>query len=199
MTTGLPASAAPSRQPSAGESEEKTTAAAVAPLNAGEKPKEPSAAGGKGAATRRGDVLFNSNFRLHTNLGRMQQSIEVCRINSMFGGGKKITSSSSSVAPGKRLNNHVVDSANSNNGDSGNGLAASTGDLRYHSGRTGRDSGGGNNNVIRNNLRGTPGGSATDLRRKPPTDLVTSASAMMEPKPLKDINHNNLAKWSAER
>ncbi|XP_062538189.1 nuclear pore complex protein DDB_G0274915-like isoform X2 [Armigeres subalbatus] len=181
-----------------------TTAVAAVTVKVGEKPlKEPlgkatAPAGWRGAD----DELFNSNFRLHTNLGRMHQSVDVCRINSMFGGGKQLASSSSllsSVAPGKRLNNNEVDSKTVTiiGDSSSNSLAASTGDLRTIN-RTIIAKGNGNGNVIYNNLRGTRAGSATDLRRNPRMDLVEVGSTMMDPKPLKDINHNNLSKWSAE-
>lgn len=168
----------------------KSRSATAATAVNGEKATKPSGAKGGG---HRVDELFNSNFRLHTNLGKMHQSIEVCRINSMFGG-KKLASSS-----GKRLNNHGVNSKTAN---SDSNLAASTGDLRSSKIIAGNNNNN-SHNVIHNNLRGTRGGSATDLRRKPPPDLLMhstgAAAAMMEPKPLKDINHNNLAKWSAER
>lgn len=202
-TAATPTSPTPT--PTLSSSEEKGKNAAVhvksrsapaATVN-GEKASKPSGTkggGGAGVGGPRADELFNSNFRLHTNLGKMHQSIEVCRINSMFGG-KKLASSS-----GKRLNNHGVNSKTAN---SGSNLAASTGDLRSSRivGGNGNSNINSSHNVIHNNLRGTRGGSATDLRRKPTPDLLlhSSGAAMMEPKPLKDINHNNLAKWSAER
>ncbi|XP_021694726.1 uncharacterized protein LOC110674761 isoform X1 [Aedes aegypti] len=201
-SSGIKATTAPDppHSPTSAESMENNSvkSRSTTTVNSGETTKERLT---KEAGKARDDELFNSNFRLHTNLARMHQSVEVCRINSMFGGGKKLTSSSSSVVSGKRLNNHGVDGKSASS-DSSNSLAASTGDLRSPNNKTTISRGNNNNDVIRNNLRGTPGGSATDLRRKPPPpDLLLAhsmAAAMMEPKPLKDINHNNLAKWSAE-
>ncbi|XP_052562539.1 uncharacterized protein LOC120413332 isoform X2 [Culex pipiens pallens] len=138
----------------------------------------------------------NSNFRLHpTNLEQLHQSSEVCRINSMFGGGggglKKLSAA-------KRFRNAALGLTNGVN--DGFNLAASTGDLRPINGAAiGPDGGGGA--VAGNNNRGiTVGsGSVTDLRKlsaktKPAKAMMTT----LEPKPLTDINHNNLAKWSAE-
>lgn len=153
-----------------------------------------SGSGGREKSTAEAAAaLFNNNFRLHTNLGKMHQSVEVCRINSMFGGQKSTA--------GKRLNGGVVGSANSS--DSNCSLAASTGDLRSNK------AGGYHNNNHRGTVAtGVVGGSAKDLRRsssspqgRPDLPLMPTmmATAMLEPKSLTDVNHNSLTKWSAER
>ncbi|XP_058444652.1 uncharacterized protein LOC131426170 isoform X2 [Malaya genurostris] len=132
-----------------------------------------------------------NNFRLHTDRAKMHQSVEVCRINSMFSDGGRLqpTTTTTTATPVGRGQN-----ISSNGGPS---FAASTGDLR----RFGTGSSDGSVRV--NNNRGTTGGSATDLRSvttrigggRP--DLLLPVM-MMESKPLTDINHNNLTKWSAE-
>lgn len=155
------------------------------------------AKGGEKKKTEDQNNNNNSNFRLHpTNLEQLHQSSEVCRINSMFGGGggglKKLSAA-------KRFRNAALGLTSGVN--EGFNLAASTGDLRPINGAAiGPDGGGGA--VAGNNNRGiTVGsGSVTDLRKlsaktKPAKAMMTT----LEPKPLTDINHNNLAKWSAER
>ncbi|XP_055523770.1 uncharacterized protein LOC129717699 isoform X2 [Wyeomyia smithii] len=138
----------------------------------------------------------NNNFRLHTDRERMHQSVEVCRINSMFiGGGEAGAGGSKLEAPtlvAKRISQRVAGGQSVENVVVS--LAASTGDLR----RFGSSLKSARGSAKRTNS------SVTDLRVATATaigsarpDLLLPAM-MMDSKPLADINHNHLAKWSAE-
>ncbi|XP_055586050.1 uncharacterized protein LOC129738781 [Uranotaenia lowii] len=143
----------------------------------------------------------NNNFRLHTDLGKKHQSVEVCRINRMFGG---------SGAGSNKLrfngfggdNSSTSSSSNSSYGVNGSNkfllaTAASTGDLRsVASTMIDADQDGKSKCSV-------VGGSATDLRNvtgaaKIAKKMLHTSKGVPEPKPLIDINHNSLAKWSAE-
>ncbi|XP_055620178.1 uncharacterized protein LOC129764721 isoform X2 [Toxorhynchites rutilus septentrionalis] len=151
----------------------------------------------KSTAEATAALLNNNNFRLHTNLGKMHQSVEVCRINSMFGRQKSTA--------GKRLNAGGIGSA-TNNSDSNCSLAASIGDLRPNKAAGGYHLSCNNNHrEIIASAAQLVGGSAKDLRRssssppgRPDLPLLPATTMMAEPKSLTDVNHNSLSKWSAE-
>ncbi|XP_058831812.1 uncharacterized protein LOC131690221 isoform X2 [Topomyia yanbarensis] len=146
--------------------------------------------GGAGGGTEgKTATALANNFRLHTDRGKMHQSVEVCRINSMFSDGGGVGAGRFQQTTTGRGQNIAI-------------LAASTGDLRRFG--TGSSFASGNNNRAATGGGGGGGGSATDLRLvatrvggvRP--DLLLPAMAMMDSKPLTDINHNNLTKWSAD-
>ncbi|XP_053681652.1 uncharacterized protein LOC128732427 [Sabethes cyaneus] len=175
-----------------------------------DKVKHVKSSDGGGEESNEATTALGNNFRLHTDRERMHQSAEVCRINSMFVGGSDGGSGSSkqplvllapatTAAAKQRMNQKVGDGQSVESVIGIGNLAASTGDLRRFGSSLRSNRGG----TTRTN--GGGGGSVTDLRFVTTTtggsqarpDLLLPAM-MMDSKPLTDINHNHLAKWSAE-